>query len=85
MILHMAASSSTWRPVTDTYVEPLTGRGLASAYLSGTPAPTKGSLQVMAAEDLVSVDWALKDLVRYHVTFGSAGADFDRSSKDNHS
>jgi hypothetical protein len=76
-------SNRTLGVVPDTHEEPGTGRELASVYLPGTPDPTKGSLRVVAAEDLVFVDWSLKDLIRYYATFGSAGADFDRSSKVN--
>ena len=65
--------------VTETYHEPETDRQLASVFLPGTPDPTKGWLRVVPVEDLVFVDWTLRDLIRYHATFGSAGPPFTTS------
>ena len=65
--------------VTETYRDPETDAQLASVFLPGTPDPNRGALRVVAVEDLVFIDWTLKDLIRYHATFGSAGPTFTTS------
>ncbi len=55
--------------------EPGTGRELAAVFLPKTPDPSKGSIQVVAIEDLQLTDWDLSDLFRFHITFGSACPD----------
>ena len=55
--------------------EPATGRQLAAVYFPNTPDPTKGSIRVVSAEDLLLTDWDLSDLARFHATFGSAAPD----------
>ena len=57
------------------FSEPDTGRELAAVYLPGTPDPTKGSMRVVATEDVTLTDWDLSDLTRFHITFGSASPD----------
>lgn len=57
------------------FIEPETGRELAAVYLPNTPDPVKGVIRVVAAEDAISTDWGLSDLLRFHVTFGSAAPD----------
>lgn len=58
--------------VTATIRDPKTDRKLAAVFLPGTPDPTKGVMRVVAADELELTDWTLNDLIRYHVTFGSA-------------
>lgn len=55
--------------------EPATGRQLAAVYLPNTPDPTKGAIQVVDAENLLTTDWDLSDLARFHATFGTAAPD----------
>lgn len=52
--------------------EPETGRELAAVFLPGTPDPIKGSLRVIARDDLKLTDWTLQDLITYHVTLGAS-------------
>ena len=56
-------------------IEPETSRELAAVYLPNTPDPVKGEIRVVDAKDVVSTDWDLSDLLRFHVTFGSAAPD----------
>lgn len=64
-----------------TFPEPETGRELAAVYLPGTPDPTKGSMRVVAVDDLTLTDWNLSDLTRFHLTFGSASPDSLRAEE----
>jgi uncharacterized membrane protein len=57
------------------FIEPETGRELAAVYLPRTPDPVQGVIRVVKVEDVVSTDWGLSDLIRFHVTFGSAAPD----------
>ena len=53
------------------------GKGeLASVYIPDTPNPSSGSLRVVPVDQLVYVDWAMKDLMQYHMSFGSSGPPF---------
>jgi uncharacterized membrane protein len=67
--------------VTATFREPETDRELAAVYLPGTPDPSKGWLRVLAVDDLVFTDWTLRDIGRFHVTFGSACPDSSSSDE----
>jgi len=58
--------------VNSTFREPETGRELAAVYLPGTPDPTKGSIHVVAAADLVLTGWTFREIAEFHVTFGTA-------------
>ena len=57
--------------VTATFEESATGRQLAAVYLPGTPDPTKGSIKVVALDDLTLIGWTLDDVTSFHLTFGS--------------
>ncbi|MGB5162352.1 MAG: hypothetical protein WBO53_18830 [Thermoanaerobaculia bacterium] len=57
--------------VTTTFEESATGRQLAAVYLPGTPDPTKGSIKVVALDDLTLIGWTLDNVTSFHLTFGS--------------
>ena len=58
--------------VNSTFREPQTGRELAAVYLPGTPDPTKGTIHVVAAADVVLTGWTFREIAEFHVTFGTA-------------
>lgn len=68
--------------VSDLYDSP-DGQGqLASVYFPNTPDPTRGTLRVMKEEILVYTDWTMKDLMRYHMSFGSTAPDLVRPDEN---
>jgi uncharacterized membrane protein len=76
------ANVRTLAVVTATFHEPETERELASVFLPGTPDPTRGALRTVAVDDLTLTTWTLNDLIRYHVTFGSAAPDLADETED---
>ncbi|MGB5343133.1 MAG: hypothetical protein WBP67_13690, partial [Thermoanaerobaculia bacterium] len=65
------ASVRSLAVVTGTFEESETGRELAAIFLPNTPDPTKGSMRVVAVEDLSFTGWTVDDLTTFHLTFGS--------------
>ncbi len=76
------ANVRTLAVVTATFHEPDTERELASVFIPGTPDPTRGALRTVAVDDLTLTTWTLNDLIRYHVTFGSAAPDLVDDGED---
>lgn len=57
----------------NTYESPDGEGQLASVYIPGTPNPSSGFLRVVSVDRLVYTDWALRDLLQHHFSFGSTG------------
>lgn len=72
LIDHPNRAVRTLGLVNSIFREPDTGRELAAVYLPGTPDPTKGSIRVVAASDLVLTGWTFREIAEFHVTFGTA-------------
>lgn len=59
--------------LTDTYQSADGETQLASVYLPGTPNAGRGFLRVVPVDQLVYTDWAMRDLLQYHWSFGASG------------
>ena len=63
----------TFALLSDTYQSPDGEGQLASVYIPGTPDPSRGFLRVVPADKLVYTDWAVRNLLEYHWSFGATG------------
>ncbi len=70
----------TFAVLSDVYQPSHGNEELASVYIPGTPDPSNGFLRVVPTDKLVYVDWALKDLLRYHLSFGATGPPLNTES-----
>jgi len=61
--------------VTSRFKEASGDRELAAVYLPGTPDPTRGTLRIIAVEELTFTEWSVENLTDFHVTFGSLSPD----------
>lgn len=63
--------------LTETYAPSDDNNPYASVYVPGTPDPTRGTIRLVRVDDLVKTDWAMADLLHYHLTFGGAGPELN--------
>ncbi|MFW2405291.1 MAG: hypothetical protein ACN4GT_11040 [Gammaproteobacteria bacterium] len=68
-----SATVRTFALLTDTYEQSEAGGALASVFIPGTPDPSSGFLRVVPVDELVYTAWGMKDLLRYHATYGATG------------
>ena len=57
--------------VTETFKDQDTERELAAVFVPTTPNPTSGYLEIVPAEDLVSLDWSIDEAMSFIISGGT--------------
>lgn len=57
--------------VTETFVDEADGKELAAVYVPTTPNPTSGYLEIVPAENLVSLDWTMDEAMTFIISGGT--------------
>ena len=68
--------------LTETYSSPDGEGELATVYIPATPVPRSGFLRVVATDKLEYTDWTFKDLMQYHLLYGSTGLELLANMKE---
>ena len=62
--------------VTNTFEDSLTGEELCSVFISTTPNPTTGYLQILKRSDITELDWTVEEAIRTIMSGGILKPDF---------